>query len=103
MPSKTTTTQDTVTSTEVRTLLSKAAQALSSREEKALRARHGASLDLNEPLPRRGQEHPDAKAELLALEIELRAQVAARAQTAAAAPQASREKDKIVRALRRLK
>ena len=100
-------TQGTVTSTEVRTLLGKAAQALSAREEKALRMLQGAGIGLNEPLPRRGQENEEAKAELLALEIELVQQIKARtahaSKDAAAAPQASREKDKIVRALRRLK
>jgi hypothetical protein len=99
-------TQGTITSTEVRALLSKAAKTLSAREEKALRMRHGAGVGLGEPLPRRGQEHPDARAELLALEIDLRNKQAARGQagpTAAASPQPSRSKDKIVRALRRLK
>src|SRR5436853_5496842 len=92
--------QGTIASTEVRALLVKASKALSAREEKALRMRHGAGVGQLEPLPRRGQQHADARAELLALEIELKNKLLARARPA---PQASREKDKIVRALRRLK
>jgi hypothetical protein len=92
----------TITSTEVRTLLGKAAKTLSAREEKALRMRQGATVGPHEPLPRRGQDNAEARAELLALELELSQKLAARAQPKAA-PQASREKDKIVRALRRLK
>lgn len=95
----------TITSTEVRELLRTAAKQLSAREEKALRMRHGAVVGRNEPLPRRGQEHPEARAELLALELELKQKLAARstAKTSAAAPQRTKEKDKIIRALRRLK
>jgi hypothetical protein len=96
----------TTTSTEVRELLQTAAAKLSAREEKTLRMLQGAGVGLHEPLPRRGQNHPEARAELLALEIELREQVKERAAAKApkgAQPQASRGKDKIVRALRRLK
>jgi hypothetical protein len=95
----------TITSTEVRELLRTAAKQLSAREEKALRMRSGAGLGRNEPLPRRGQDNPETRAELLALEIELKQKLAARKpqKTAAAAPVRTREKDKIIRALRRLK
>ncbi len=99
----------TITATEVREMLRTAAQRLSAREEKALRMRNGVGLGKGEPLPRRGQEHPEARAELLALELELVRKVAARkGATAAAAPKAgaavrTKEKDKIIRALRRLK
>jgi hypothetical protein len=99
----------TMTSTEVRELLRTAARHLSAREEKALRMRSGEGLGRNEPLPRRGQNHPEAAAELLALEIELKQKLAARAgakkatATTAAAPTRTKEKDKIIRALRRLK
>src|SRR5947209_20608069 len=98
----------TTTTTEVRELLRTAAQKLSAREEKALRMLQGAKVGLDQPLPRRGQKHPEARAELLALELELvekmKAKRAAAAPKAAAAqPKPSREKDKIVRALRRLK
>jgi hypothetical protein len=96
----------TITSTEVRELLRTAAKQLSAREEKVLRMRSGAGLGRNEPLPRRGQENPEARAELLALEIELKQKLGARSpakKTAAAAPVRTKEKDKIIRALRRLK
>jgi hypothetical protein len=91
----------TITSTEVRELLRAAASRLSAREEKAVRMRSGTSLDHRQPLPRRGQDNPEARAELLALEIELKQRLAARA--APAAPVRTKEKDKIIRALRRLK
>ncbi|HYR18723.1 MAG TPA: hypothetical protein VEQ15_04470 [Myxococcales bacterium] len=92
----------TITSTEVREMLRTAAQRLSAREEKALRMKEGVGLDPTAPLPRRGQAHPDARAELLALEIELTRKLEDRVQ-AAAAPVRTKEKDKIIRALRRLK
>ena len=94
----------TITSTEVRELLRTAAKQLSAREEKALRMRSGTSLGRNEPLPRRGQDNPEARAELLALEIELKQKLLARGKPEA--PKAAvrtKEKDKIIRALRRLK
>jgi hypothetical protein len=95
----------TITSTEVRELLKNAAKQLSAREEKALRMRNGASVDMQTPLPRRGQDNPEAKAELLALEIELKQKLAARSPAKAKAPLPvkTKEKDKIIRALRRLK
>ena len=92
----------TITSTEVREILRTAAGRLSAREEKALRMRQGVGLDKGAPLPRRGQKHPEARAELLAFEIELAGKVAERAR-ATAAPVRTKEKDKIIRALRRLK
>lgn len=95
----------TITSTEVRELLRTAARQLSAREEKTLRMRSGVGLGKGESLPRRGQENPEARAELLALEIELKQKLAARAGAAKSAAPAVRtkEKDKIIRALRRLK
>jgi len=107
----------TTTNTEVREMLRTAAEKLSAREEKALRMRSGAGLPLTEKLPQRGQKNPEARAELLALEIELREQLRARAAKAAPPPAStteplseesvpqvrSKEKDKIIRALRRLK
>jgi hypothetical protein len=92
----------TVTSTEVREMLRTAAQRLTAREEKALRMRQGAVLDRGAALPRRGQHDPQVRAELLALEIDLMRKLSERAQTAAA-PVRTKEKDKIIRALRRLK
>lgn len=95
----------TITSTEVRELLRTAASRLSAREEKAVRMRSGTSLGRGEPLPRRGQDNPEARAQLLALEIELKEKLAARAAASRplAAPVRVKEKDKIIRALRRLK
>jgi hypothetical protein len=97
----------TITSSEVRELLRTAARQLGTREEKVLRMRSGTSVDRNHPLPQRGQEHPEARAELLALELELKQKLAARDKPAAPQqPQAAvrtKEKDKIIRALRRLK
>lgn len=95
----------TITSTEVRELLRTAASRLSAREEKTVRMRSGMSLGHGELLPRRGQDIPEARAQLLALEIELKEKLAARAASkrAAAAPVRTKEKDKIIRALRRLK
>jgi len=92
----------TITSIEVREILRTAAERLSAREEKALRMREGVSLDKGAPLPRRGQKHPEARAELLALEIELTTKLAERDRVAAS-PVRAKEKDKIIRALRRLK
>jgi hypothetical protein len=92
----------TVTSTEVREMLRTAAQRLTAREEKVMRMRQGACLDRGAALPRRGQRHPQARAELLALEVELVQKLSQRAQ-AAATPVRTKEKDKIIRALRRLK
>ena len=95
----------TITSTEVRELLRTAARQLSAREEKALRMRSGTGLGKTEPLPRRGQDNPEARAELLALEVELKQKLAARTAPASSTKPAvrGREKDKIIRALRRLK
>ena len=92
----------TITSTQVRETLRIAAQRLSAREEKALRMREGVGLDPTAPLPRRGQTHPDARAELLALEMELMRKLDARA-GAGSTPVRTKEKDKIIRAPRRLK
>jgi hypothetical protein len=95
----------TMTSSEVRELLRTAAARLSAREEKAVRMRSGTSLGRNEALPRRGQDNPEARAELLALEIELKQKLAARRGVAkgGATSVRTKEKDKIIRALRRLK
>jgi len=93
----------TMTSTEVRELLRVAAARLSAREEKTVRMRSGTSLGRNEVLPRRGQNHPEARAELLALEIELTQKLRERAASAPRTTVRTKEKDKIIRALRRLK
>src|SRR5881394_3970864 len=94
----------TITSTEVRELLRTAAKQLSAREEKALRMRSGVGLGKSEVLPRRGQDNPEVAAELLALEVELKQKLLARTAPSAAKPSVrTKEKDKIIRALRRLK
>ena len=93
---------NTITSAEVRELLRIAARRLSAREEKTVRMRSGVSLGRDELLPRRGQNHPEAKAELLAIELELKQKLAVRSGKGLAAIR-TKEKDKIIRALRRLK
>ena len=99
----------TLTTTEVRDLLRTAAAGLSAREEKALRMRHGGKVSMTTPLPRRGQTNPEARAELFAMELELLrkfgAPVKAKAVKKEAPKTATRvkEKEKIIRALRRLK
>jgi len=101
----------TTQTTEVREMLRKAAEKLSAREEKAVRMRAGAGVDVKTALPRRGKT-AEGRAELTALEIELTRKLAERAarQTGETAPEAAsghqvrtRAKDKIIRALRRLK
>ena len=101
----------TTQTTEVREMLRKAAERLSAREEKAVRMRTGAGVDLKTALPRRGKT-VEGRAELTALEIELTRKLQERAsqQERATAPAAgeapqvrTRAKDKIIRALRRLK
>ena len=98
----------TITSTEVREMLRTAAEHLSAREEKAVRMRAGAGLSRTATLPRRGQDNPESRAELLALEIELKQKLLARGKAAAplkagTTTTRTKEKDKIIRALRRLK
>jgi hypothetical protein len=77
----------TMTSSEVMELLRTAARRLSAREDKVVRMRSGTSLGRNEVLPRRGQDNPEARAELLAIELELKQKLQAR--TAAARPSAT--------------
>jgi hypothetical protein len=88
-------------------MLQTASERLSAREEKTLRMRTGSGLDAEAELPRRGTKTPEAQAELTALEIELRCKLADRADRSGdeeRKPQVrTRAKDKIIRALRRLK
>jgi hypothetical protein len=105
----------TTTQTEVREILKTAAERLNAREEKAVRMRSGAGIDLKAPLPRRGTRTAGTQAELTALEIELRRKLmernghgqvlgAKKQEEADPVPQVrTRAKDKIIRALRRLK
>src|SRR5207248_9387834 len=101
----------TTRTSEVREMLRKAAERLSAREEKAVRMRTGAGIDAKTALPRRGKT-ADARAELTALEIELTRKLLDRASPERRTPEAqpagtpqvrTRAKDKIIRALRRLK
>jgi hypothetical protein len=101
----------TTQTTEVREMLRNAAEQLNAQEEKAVRMRTGAGVELKTALPRRGKT-AEARAELTALEIELTRKLAARNAARQpvqeskdeTAPQVrTRAKDKIIRALRRLK
>jgi hypothetical protein len=96
----------TMPSTEVRDLLCTVAAKLSASEEKVVRMLTGATLPTSQVLARRGQEHPEARAELCALEIELMQKLQDRAELAAAVahrqPVRTKEKEKIIRALKRL-
>jgi hypothetical protein len=97
----------TMTSAEVRDLLRSASAKLSAREEKVVRMLTGSALPKSRPLSWRGQQNPDARAELLALEIELMQKLQQRARPAkakaAAQPVRTKEKEKIIRALKRMK
>lgn len=104
MDRKTEAREKTVTKDEVRELLETAAAKLAAHEERALRMRHGAGAAPATVLTRKGEGHPEAQEELLALELQAFRELKARA--AAARPAAATEnrtKDKIVRALRRKK
>jgi len=92
----------TTTHTQIRKILRTAAERLSAREEKAVRMRTGTGIDAEAALPRRGTKSVEANAELTALEIELTRKLAER--NPEPQPQVrTRAKDKIIRALRRLK
>jgi hypothetical protein len=92
----------TTTHTQIRKILRTAAERLSAREEKAVRMRTGTGIDAEAALPRRGTNSVEASAELTALEIELTRKLAER--NPEPQPQVrTRAKDKIIRALRRLK
>jgi DNA-directed RNA polymerase sigma subunit (sigma70/sigma32) len=105
MTKKIATRAPTVTESTAQALLRRSgARPLAADEEKVLRMRLGASVPRKAELEWMGTESEELAIELRALEIEtylkLRAHQARRA-TAAAAPTASRTKEKIVRALRR--
>jgi hypothetical protein len=92
----------TTTHTQIRKILRTAAERLSAREEKAVRMRTGTGIDAEAALPRRGTKSVEASAELTALEIELTRKLAEH--NPEPQPQVrTRAKDKIIRALRRLK
>jgi hypothetical protein len=94
--------REAVEAEEVSRALEKA-PALSAEEEKVLRMRYGARVDLAAPLGKQGAGNTELEDELLVVEMQLlRASRQHAAQLAqAAAPQPSRTKEKIVRALRK--
>jgi len=78
------------------------ARELAPSEERVMRMRLGASLPRTDALEWVGQGDEDLAIELRALEIETYLKLRERsARRAAPAPQASRSKEKIIRALRR--
>jgi hypothetical protein len=107
MAAKSTTT--TLTAKQVQTGLSHA-HALSSEEERAVRMRHGAKVELQAPLARKADEGSEAADEMLLVEMQLlkayRAHLASQKQGRGAVEAVrpstgNRAKDKIVRALRK--
>jgi hypothetical protein len=86
-----------VTSEEVAVALSKV-RTVTSEEEKALRMKHGAKVDLNAPLARAAGSNAELADELLLIEMQLMRAMRARN---APQPQRSPSKDKILRALRK--
>lgn len=99
-----------VTRDEVRGALGRA-KTLSSAEEKVVRMRYGAGAEsLSKPLPRAAAGNAELEDELLVIEMQLmrafkmrQQQQAQAAAKSTARPQASKAKDKIVRALRKKK
>ena len=71
---------------------------LAPEEERLLRMRHGLGLAADEPLGRIGQDDPRTRAQLAVLEVEA---FRAMGRLGGPAAQPSREKEKIVRALRK--
>lgn len=97
-----------VTAAEVAVALGKV-KTVTSEEEKALRMRHGAKVELNAPLARAAGANPELGDELLLIEMQLMRAMKARSAkgpVAVAAPvltARNAHKDKIVRALRKKK
>lgn len=96
------TTAETVSSS-----LKKVQRAVSAEEDKALRMRYGARVEVGEPLPRAAGGDQDLEDELLLIEMRLlkawKMKQAGAPQLHQARPQTSPAKDKIVRALRKKK
>ncbi len=97
-----TTVRDAVEAKDVTRAIGKA-RTLASEEEKVLRMRYGSKVAEKAPLARHGEGNPELQDELLLMEMELlRAYRQHQKQMAQrVAPQPSRAKDKIVRALRK--
>ncbi len=88
-----------VTAEEVTTALK--GRVATQEEEKVLRMRHGARVDLREPLPRAAGTNAELGDELLVIEMQLfRAMKAKRAGPAAVPSVRNAAKDKIVRSLK---
>ncbi|MFN7133180.1 MAG: hypothetical protein ACK4N5_13965 [Myxococcales bacterium] len=106
MQRKGTTQVEAIEAKDVTTAL-KRTRSLASDEEKAVRMRYGAGVDVKAPLERHGEKNEDLRDELMLLELELfrayRQHQKAQAARATPAPQPSRTKEKIVRALRKKK
>ena len=88
-----------VTAAEVAVALGRV-KTVTSEEEKALRMRHGARVELNAPLARAAGDNEELQDELLLIEMQLMRAMRARN---APPPTRSPAKDKIVRALRKKK
>ena len=88
-----------VTAAEVAVALGKV-KTVTSEEEKALRMRHGARVELNAPLARAAGDNEELADELLLIEMQLMRAMKAKN---APLPQRNAHKDKIVRALRKKK
>jgi hypothetical protein len=94
-----------VTAAEVAVALGKV-KTVTSEEEKALRMRHGARVELNAPLARAAGDNEELADELLVIEMQLMRAMKARMTTAKApvvSTSRNANKDKIVRALRKKK
>ena len=94
-----------VTAAEVAVALGKV-RTVTSEEEKALRMRHGAKVELNAPLARAAGDNAELQDELLLIEMQLMRAMKARNSPPPAPMQAlarNAHKDKIVRALRKKK
>ncbi len=94
-----------VTAAEVSVALGKV-KTVTSEEEKALRMRHGAKVELNAPLARAAGDNAELADELLLIEMQLMRAMKARNTPPPAPLQAlsrNANKDKIVRALRKKK
>ena len=107
-----------VVADEVKTSLAKGPQLLAGEEERALRMRHGVSVDRKAPLARAAGGNAELEDELLVIEMQLmkamrartgQTRTASNTKPAAAAAQrvsataVNQTKDKIVRALRKKK
>lgn len=89
--------------TSVKETLARGGHALPAEEDKALRMLHGASVPRTHVLERVGQDHPEAREKLLAIELQLLKEWKARqsAAPARAAREPNARRDRIVSALKK--